>query len=823
MEHSILIAGYKLDTEKIYEKLCEGLNVYWFGSKKDNSVLRTDKRFKPFIDRYFLNVYDVKKTFKLCIINGVEAEKYKRELEDLEKDDDRFNLKQYLIEHDNNNALVIVKAGAGSGKTFVMTNRLLFLLHTKENFQFKDVVMITFTNKATDSMRHRFIELLKDKLAVVTNIEKRKKYLEWIEEVPQMTISTIHSFFKKIVLEIGPMLGYGTDLRLTGMIYEKRRILRDIIDKRFNNRNEEVQSVIGLPIYEIEGLALQYWRKLENNGMTGYEVTEMDWGRASSEPSKSIQASLINIFEEVEEKYNIVKLETNSISMGDIIHEFNRVRNDLKIKEYITSRYKYIFCDEFQDSDDIQIQTIVTLDKLYDGNLFVVGDIKQSIYRFRGATDSAFKRLTDSIREAFEEKLDSDTYSLSKNYRTSCEILNEIDPIFRMWKNKGYLQYNYQGVNSDILTAQNKEKGIYKQIPVSSKNELKINFKLLIDKIESKKNFERGKSIMVLTRNNKQLEDISAWCKEIKKACLIRERGTFYKSIAVKEFCSLIEALQFYIEPMYLYNLLRTSYCYKRLDFHKISSFNGDNKQLAGYFTTLIKEEYDWDKLQIKLRNKPVMAVILEIIETKKPALNFGARQKDYYLKQDYSKAEALKQAVLDAKQYEADLQKLLQLISSLFSGDFSCISDVCNYLRMKILTDNDEDQAEVRDVKDINPILGSTVHAAKGLEFDYVILPFTNEPFRQGFRSEILVDKETSEVGWKYHSYRDGSEICNDLYGKLLRRELREVIGDETRLLYVAMTRAIKGLYCFTWRNRHNEMIWSDLLPEDKDDEIYL
>ena len=461
MEHSILMAGQILKPEEIYAKLTKGTNIIWFGNKKDNSTLAKDARFKVFIDNYFLSIFELKEKISLKITNGTAIKKYQKELERLENGDNNFNLKQYIIEHDNDNAFVVVKAGAGSGKTFVMTNRLLYLLHTKEDFHLKDVVMITFTNKATDSMRHKFIQLLRTKLFVVKDDEIRKKYLTWIEEVPQMTISTIHSFFKKIVMEVGPILGYGTNLRMTGLMFEK---LRDIMDKKYANKKESVEKILGLPIHEVENLAIQFWKKIENNGMSGYEVAVMDWGNAGPDNNKNIQDTLINIFEEVEEKYNYKKLEYNSISMGDIIHEFNRVRTDTRLKEYITSRYKYIFCDEFQDSDDIQIQTIVALDKLYDGKLFVVGDIKQSIYRFRGATDSAFMRLDENMKAVFSDSHDATVYSLSKNYRTSKDILEDIDPIFREWKEKGLLQYNYAGTDSDVLTAQNREKGIYKQI-----------------------------------------------------------------------------------------------------------------------------------------------------------------------------------------------------------------------------------------------------------------------------------------------------------------------------------------------------------------------
>ena len=71
-------------------------------------------------------------------------------------------------------------------------------------------------------------------------------------------------------------------------------------------------------------------------------------------------------------------------------------------------KYKYLFIDEFQDTDDVQIDSFLKLQEWVSGlNLFVVGDIKQSIYRFRGATDSAFERVK-------KEDSDWDEYSLQE-------------------------------------------------------------------------------------------------------------------------------------------------------------------------------------------------------------------------------------------------------------------------------------------------------------------------------------------------------------------------------------------------------------------------
>lgn len=817
IRHSLLVAGEKMDLKTIESILKDGIKILWFGSKDDKAVL--ENSFSQYVDAYFLSIYLNPRNIHLTIADGIGIEENRAALEALEQQNPKFNLKQYEIEHDSETPVVVVQAGAGSGKTFVMNNRLLFLLHTKEDFQLSDVVMMTFTNKATDDIRKKLIELLNNKLLITGNI----KYLRWIEEIPQISISTIHSFFRRIIIEIGPILGYGTNLRMSSMIMEKRAILKHILNDRYGDRTDQVEGVLGLPVYHIERLAEEFWKKIENNGMSEYDVSMMEWGEAKSAKATKIQGSLIQIFKEVEEKYNARKRENNAIDTSDIIHEFGRVVNDPRIKEYITSRYKYLFCDEFQDSDDVQIQTIAILDKVFDGNLFVVGDIKQSIYRFRGATDSAFERLEGNIANEFGEDHISEPYSLAKNYRTSKTVLDEIDKIFRKWSDKGYLKYRYDGDDNDVLTSQIDEPGVYKQIKLQRDSEREIKFNALLDKLEAETEGKK-KSIMVLARYNWQLQEVKRWCEKAGRPCLIRRRGAFFKSPAVIEFCSLVEAFLYYKEPIYLFNLLRSAYCYKPVDIQRLEKFEGSMSGVRDYLLSLVNEKYNWDEIIDEFRNRPVMSVLCEFIADQKPAIVYGAIQQQNYIHAGYDIEEGAKQAQLDAQQYEADLQKLLQLLAASFLDEFSSLADICGYLRLRINTDSEEEPADISDDEKTNYIQGLTVHSAKGLEFDYVLIPFMNDEFGKNPYSEILIDKTTRRVGWLYKG-KGGSTIQNDQYNELRPIEAKEVIGDETRLLYVAMTRAIEGLYCFTMgkRNSGAARTWSDLLPEEKDDAYYI
>lgn len=821
IKYSILIAGEacNIDTLTFYLK-DKGLKVIWFGNESDNKKLEND--FSDFIKAGFLNVFINNNNVKTKIIDGITNDD--GVLAQLEKGDENFNLKQYKIEHYDAGSNLIITAGAGTGKTHVMVNRIMFLMHSCPNFKFADVAMITFTNKATDNMRKRLIDTLNSKYKLTGNTY----YLKRVEELSQITLSTIHSFFKKVIVTVSPMLGYGTNLELTSFIYDKQQILLDIIDERFSSSNKRVDSVLGLNVNQIRKLADSYWKKIENCGISENELANMDWGKVTESTSSDeyidpecIQNTLIDIFNQVNTRYNELKFKKNAIGMSDIIHELSRVIKNQEITDYLNQSYKFIFCDEFQDSDNVQIFTIVILSKLFGAKLFVVGDIKQSIYRFRGATDSAFDEIRDSLKD--NGLSTPTTIELEKNYRTSYSVMDAIRPKFLLWHNKNLLKdkgdlkamRTFDG-SFEVIDYKKMYKGTAdeKYADLQKAFIAKVN-ELRLSETEDKTN--KKSKTMVLTRTNKQLLHIKRWCESNQIVCHIKERGAFYKSDAVKDFCSMIEALLYFNEPVYLYNLICSSYCNAEFDINDHFKNDYNKERLVQEFYKIIGKE-KISKYKNELLKKPAIAVINDIINEADPKTTYYSMRIKKLLKSGFTKDDAPKQALIDMSLYSANLDKLLEMIMENFSSDFATLYDICSFLRLKILTDNNEEEADIDISNDTFFIEGMTVHSSKGLEFDNVLIPFTDDKIIQDYRSEILISKSKKMIGWKYVSYNNGekSEFSNDNYLKLLKEEKSEVIQEETRLLYVAMTRAVKGLFCFCEKSKRktDEIIcWGDLL----------
>ncbi len=812
IKYSALFAGQELDLSYIERLLKQGIKVLWFGNEEDAEIINKAE-YKDYSDANYLCVYKNPENISIVICDGKVGDN-KAALDSLADNDNSFNLDQYLAEHapaDNNE---IVEAPAGAGKTKTMIDRILFLMSTVDGLTFSDIAMMTFSNDATDSMRKDLLEALNKKYELTRQI----RYFSMMESIADLSSSTIHSFFKRIMSEMGPSLGYGTNISLRSYLKEKKDIVREIINEKYANSEGNVKDSLGMSTYQIQRLATDYWAQLDNKGLSYDEIEMLDWGEAYSEAER-IQRTLQYIFKLADERYDKLKYRNNSFSMQDIQHELRRAMDSGAVSQFVSKKYRYVFVDEFQDSDSNQIRIIAKLLDYYKGQLFVVGDLKQSIYRFRGATDTAFYKLRKNMeKEGIDEAQD---VVLKKNYRTAKNILEIMNPIFSEWNQQGLIDYETQ-----IEPTRDDIDGEYKQIIVDNDSrrslvirELQRIIHLLEEKRENAKKEEKefkAERIMVLTRQNVELARVKEWCDEAGIVCAIREHGKFYKSDAVLDFVALIESLHYCDEPMYVYNYLNSSYCKLQSVPDGIWNANGDKRRLLTVFEKI--DEYKTWKTFVSLsKEKPIFSVLYHIVEQTNPVVNYAIKQKRKYLAQGMAEIEAKQQAKLDSIQYDCDIKKLMSLLRSSFSGERATLYDICGFLRNKISTDKSTDQ-DIPDIQmDFAFVEGMTVHRSKGLQFDNVFIPFMDFPFGGQGNSEILISNDKKMLGWRYKKGKN-QYITNINYRNMAAEEYDAVKRDETRLLYVAMTRAVSGLYCFVTRGTQDADTWSRLLPEERD-----
>jgi len=275
---------------------------------------------------------------------------------------------------------VLVLAGAGSGKTRVLTSRIAYILQQgKANLS--SVLAITFTNKAAGEMKERLYKLLG-------------------EECDTRWICTIHSMCVKILRDFADRAG----LKSNFSIYSETE-RANIIKKAYQELDFDDEKLLKSAKYHIG-----------NAKMLGLDPDL--YGKKYRDEYGIENVVLIY------DRYNRHLRENNALDFDDLLIETLRLlRGDEQTREYLSDKFKYILVDEFQDTNAVQYNIIKLLASKH-GNIFAVGDDDQSIYGWRGAEIENIMRFDKDFAGA-------KVYKLERNYRSTKSILTLANAIIK--------------------------------------------------------------------------------------------------------------------------------------------------------------------------------------------------------------------------------------------------------------------------------------------------------------------------------------------------------------------------------------------------------
>lgn len=291
-----------------------------------------------------------------------------------------LNKEQYrAVTHINGPMLVL--AGAGSGKTKVLTNRIAYLI---ENGVSEDnILAITFTNKASKEMREREVKIL-GKLAY------------------DIQISTFHSFGLKLLKENYGVLGYSKNFNILDSddsLTVIKKIIKELnLNPKFYNARE-IKSKISSAKNEL--IDIDSFSKMEYDN------------------------NILLIYKKYLNKLKV----NNSVDFDDLlVLPIKLFREHKDILEYYQDKYKYVLIDEYQDTNEAQYMLSKLLCQEHR-NIFVVGDNDQSIYAFRGAN---YKNILN-----FEKDYKNcEVILLEENYRSTKNILDAANSVIKHNKDR---------------------------------------------------------------------------------------------------------------------------------------------------------------------------------------------------------------------------------------------------------------------------------------------------------------------------------------------------------------------------------------------------
>lgn len=276
---------------------------------------------------------------------------------------------------------VLVLAGAGSGKTRVLTSRIANIISQKKA-TLMQILAITFTNKAADEMNSRIYNILGE-------AEGESKW-----------ICTIHSMCVKILRMFGENIG----IKQNFSIYTEAE-RASVIKKAYNELN-----------YDEEKLLKNAKFHISNAKTLGLDPEEYERKYGLERGIEEIRRIYI--------KYNDHLKRNNALDFDDLLLETRRLLlEDKQSLEFLSNKFKYILVDEFQDTNAVQYDIIKLLASKH-GNLFAVGDDDQSIYGWRGAEIKNILRFSNDFAGA-------KVYKLERNYRSTKSILNLANTIIK--------------------------------------------------------------------------------------------------------------------------------------------------------------------------------------------------------------------------------------------------------------------------------------------------------------------------------------------------------------------------------------------------------
>ena len=528
--------------------------------------------------------------------------------------------------------------------------------------------------------------------------------------------------------------------------------------------------------------------------------------------------TVIKFFNKTAALYEQEKKENGYVDYEDILLYTKEILKNSYVRNSLSEKYKYIMIDEYQDTNEIQYKIFLPiLDYLKTGNLFVVGDEKQSIYMFRDAELEVFAETKKNIQDTSGSQY---LLSLPDSFRMAPAICSFTNLLFKNLFSEPNEMYNEVEYSELICAREDDLKGkieiiIGNEDENSSDSEAELVAKRILNLFDENKEIIWS-DIAVLVRKRKSFKDIEKIFSKYKIPFNVVGGTGFYQRQSVYDVFNYFSFLLDKNNDTALIGILRSPF------------FNLSDAQI--FEISQQREIKYWNKLKNFCKTYPELDFIVSSIE------------ENLILSKSYDPTNLLRkifdetnyQAVLTSKinglQELANIDKLLSLTTSFNKQDFRSLYDYVSFLKDSIDKIDDESQAAVAE--ESNSVKVMTIHQAKGLEFKVVFLFNCDEtsPVSSVRSKNITVSKEIGlltkvPLNGNYFADYESAPVINIHNHISRRRDLAEI----KRLFYVAATRAMNFLFItgtFKKNYGYNEFSFLGLLLEgleiDLDSEFF-
>jgi DNA helicase II / ATP-dependent DNA helicase PcrA len=630
---------------------------------------------------------------------------------------------------------ILVLAGAGTGKTKVLTSRVSYLIEMGVSPE--EIFAVTFTNKASKEMKDRIINMLPKDI-----------------HIGGAWIGTFHNLCNKIIKAHHNLLGLPINYQIFDSDDQKSTIRRSIDE--YENENS-----IKLDKKEVIQETLSFINKAKENGLR---------------PNKSLQLAsnmrLNNMHVELYEKYEKIKKTSNAIDFSDmilcVVELFTSHKNVL---DFYNNKFKHILVDEFQDTDKLQYK-LITMMCSNNNYLFVVGDDDQSIYGWRGAE-------IKNILQFNEKKENVEIIKLEQNYRSTKTILNAANAVISNNSNRHGKNLWSDGEDGDAIKI---------QLAYSPEQEAKLISEQIDNLIIQGKN---PKSIAILYRNNSISRTFEMSLKSLRIPYVIVGGISFWSRKEVKDllsYLSLVADTNNNISFERIINVPSRGIGKKSIEKIRVESHL---RELSMFETLKLMIE---EKL-IKGKSADNLNGFIKLIERIK---NSDISLSIYHtLTMIIEETNIISQYIKEGEEKYEERKENMQELA--YAGktfkrsedDNDELSDIDLFISQATL------QSETSKEKNTEKVNLMTVHASKGLEFPYVFLVGFEDGIFPSARSVqygdieeerrlayVAITRAEKNLSISYSKSRYGKEILpscflEELKNKFTKLESKYTIGD--------------------------------------------
>lgn len=793
---------------------------------------------------------------------------------------------------------IIISAGAGSGKTAVLTERVINKL--KNNTHINELLILTFTNNAAAEMKDRIKRkikenpILKDELKLIESanimtfdaftlslVKKYHYYLDLENNINIIDSSIIKEKKKKIIdqlfnkyyennnedfINFVKKYGVKNDKSIRNKLIEldyqldlltnKESYLLNYINNYYSDNNinklfKEYEELILKRIESIKNALLNlsyyidndFYLKISNaiksliNSKTYEEIKNnldiptIRMPNGSDELAKYYKAQIfelikslkdlcidskqtlindlkstkndatiiINILIELNNEINNYKIKHNMFEFNDISKfAIKLLENNENVRTTLKNSFKEIMVDEYQDTSDIQEKFISLIE---NNNVYMVGDVKQSIYRFRNANPDIFKIKYDKYKNNDGGiKID-----LNKNFRSRPEVLDSINQIFNhimdneignaKYKEEHQLQFGNESYKIEGNNNYNNNLEIYNYIKDDSHTK---------EEIEA---FIIGNDIINKIKNKyKVLDDKNQRDITYKDFCILMDRTTSF-NIYKKVFNYLKIPLNIYKdndillsdETYIIYNIISLIIDIKNNVFNELDKF---------YYTSISRSylyQIDDNTIYKIIKNNKIKEteIYLKCLEISKNIDSLSNEQIIYEIINKFNIYEKMI-TIGDIKERTIIIDNIINKSIEL-NEIGNNIYDMKEYFQS--LIDSKESIRVPAIITETDSVTITNIHKSKGLEYKICYYSGLHKEFNiMELKSKIIYN---NKYGLILPTYDEGFK---NTFINFLNKEkyIKEEISEKIRLFYVALTRSKEKMIMVTELN-DNEISITD------------